>query len=414
MSERQSQDRRIADLTEALATASRLREQFEDQIGVANKRAEAAETNHTKLSQTHDELQEQHASVQSSLREHSGKVANLTSVLQQYEADHKQAQSQLSILSSTQDQHVRALQHLEESLAIATNRADEAENQWNQSRDRIAQLEAEHVELRNEIETRAHEAEAAVARAVDLENAWTRSREEADGLRALNTGSLGKLVDSHNEMKAIAERGVHGQSEKLTAIEEEVSNLQLLLKESEKQSSAHQTELTGHRRRVRELTTEHASLQSQMSGLRGQLTEHTSTVGQLRQDLASREDRLHDATRAASDAELRLGTLQNYLAERGLTVDIDELIANDSEAGTSASATRVRELEAELAEKTRQIESLEHQRLSNPQSSSSQGDADANTRAEAAEHALAEAITTHKQQMARIEEDYQTAVHYVK
>ena len=78
------------------------------------------------------------------------------------------------------------MQQLEQALNLATNRAEQAETHWSQSRDRVAQLEAE---LRQEIESRAHDAEGAIARAADLENAWTRSREEADQLRALTTGS---------------------------------------------------------------------------------------------------------------------------------------------------------------------------------------------------------------------------------
>jgi DNA repair exonuclease SbcCD ATPase subunit len=417
MADRQSQERRLADLTESLTTLSQLREQAEDQASAAIKRAEAAEANHINLSQLHDDLQDSHTTTQNSLREHASKVTSLTSLLQQREAEDTNAQARLESLSSTRDEHVRALQQLEQALNLATTRAEEAEAHWSQSRDRVAQLEAEQVELRHEIEARAHEAEVSVARVADLENAWARSREEADQLRALTTGSLGKLLDSHSEIRANTERGLNGQSEKITALEEEVSNLQLLLKESEKQSSTHQSELQAQRRRVRDLTTEQVSLHAQMSGLRAQLAEHISASGQLRQDLTDCEARLHDATRAASDSELRLGTLRNYLAESGIIVDIEELIANGPAASSTAASARVRELEAELAAESGRIEDLER-RLANAvkdgRSGSSLGDADAITRAENAERALAEAIEQHKQQMQRIEEDYQTAVHYVK
>ena len=417
MADRQSQERRLTDLTESLTTMSRLREQAEDQASTAIKRAEAAEANHANLSQLHDDLEDRHTSAQNSLREHASKVASLTSLLQQREAAHTDARTQLESLSSTQDEHVRALQQLEQALNLATNRAEQAETHWNQSRDRVAQLEAEQIELRQEIESRAHDAEGAIARAADLENAWTRSREEADQLRALTTGSLGKLLDSHSEMRANAERGLNGQSDKITALEEEASNLQLLLKESEKQSTTHQNELQAQRRRVRDLTTEQASLHSQLSGLRAQLTEQISASGQLRQDLTDCETRLRDATRASSDCELRLSTLRNYLAENGVVVDIEELISNGSTASTTAASARVQELEAELAAKTEQIENLEGRRVNmsgDGRSESSLGDADAVARAENAERALAEAVSQHKQQMQRIEDDYQTAVHYVK
>ena len=183
--------------------------------------------------------------------------------------------------------------------------------------------------------------EGAVARAANLENAWTRFR-EADQFRALTTGSLPKLLDSHSEVRANAERGLNGQSDKTTALEEEASNLQLLLKESEKQSTTHQNELQAHRRRVRNLTAEQASFHSQLSGLLAQLTEQISASGQLRQDLTDCETRLRDATRASSDCELRLSMLRNYLAENGVFVDIKELISNGSTASTTAASANSR------------------------------------------------------------------------
>ena len=89
-----------------------------------------------------------------------------------------------------QDEHVCALQQLEQALNIAMNRAEQAETHWNQNRDRVAQLETEQIKLRS----RTLDAEATIARAAVLENTWTRSREGADQLRALTTGSLGKLL----------------------------------------------------------------------------------------------------------------------------------------------------------------------------------------------------------------------------
>lgn len=170
-------------------------------------------------------------------------------------------------------------------------------------------------------------------------SAGTRFR-EADQFRALTTGSLPKLLDSHSEMRADAERGLNGQSDKTAA--QEASNLQLLLKESKKQSTTHQNELQAYRRRVRNLTAEQASFHSQLSGVLAQLTEQISASGQLRQDLTDCETRLRDATRASSDCELWLSMLRNYLAENGVFVDIKELISNGSTVSTTTTSANSR------------------------------------------------------------------------
>jgi len=56
-------------------------------------------------------------------------------------------------------------------------------------------------ELRGEIESRTAEVESVRARLTDVENSWAKSREEADAFRALTTGSLGELLDSHRDLK---------------------------------------------------------------------------------------------------------------------------------------------------------------------------------------------------------------------
>jgi chromosome segregation ATPase len=225
------------------------------------------------------------------LREHASKVTSLTSLLQHRETAHADAQTPLESLSSARDEHVRALQQLEQAVSLVTNHAARAENTLEPRAETASpslKQSRSVVELHQEIESRAHDAEGAIARAADLENAWARSREGVDQSRALATGSLGKLLDSHSEMRANAGCGPNGQSDKITAVEEEASNLQLLLKESEKQSSTHQNGLQAQRRRMRDLTAEQASLHSRLSGLQAPLTEQISASGQLHQDLIER------------------------------------------------------------------------------------------------------------------------------
>jgi chromosome segregation ATPase len=431
LAEQQNQARRLAELTESLATQAQLREQAEERIAHATKRAEHAEAAHAILIHSHTELQDKHSRAESTLREHSTQITSLTSVVQQRDADHSHAQSQLESLYSSRDQHIKALEHLQSALAISTSRAEEADALWRQSRDRIAQLEVDQIELRNEVELRVHEVESASARLAETENAWAKSRVEADAFRALTTGSLGQLLDSHKDLKADEERSSQGHVEKVAALEEEVAGLRLLLKEFEDRASATHTDLADHRQRLRDLAAEHVSLKSQMSGIRAQLSEALASSSQGRKEVAEREAQLKDSTRGLMEAELRLSTLRNYLAENGITPDLDELLSRPTDSDPAASSVRVRELELQLAEKTRLYEDAERafraaerqrqtadaklEQLSgagSPRSGSPM--AQALARADAAERQLAEVEQSHKDRLQQMEADYQTAVHYVK
>ena len=422
--DRQSRERRLVELTEALATQERLREHAEEEAAQATRRAEQAESSYASISKDHGTLQDKHAEVEASLRNHVTQTTSLTSLVHQREADHANAQAQVQTLASSRDQHIRALQQLQGALAVASSRADEADAQWRAARERIAQLETDQIELRNELEIRVHDAESATARLAEAENAWAKSREEADAFRALTTGSLGQLLDSHKELRADEDRSVQGHEEKVATLETELSSLRQSLKEFEEQGATTRSDLSSHRSRLRDLSSEHTAIKAQLSGVRTQLMASLSAAERTRKDLADRETEILDASRAASEAELRLSTLRNYLAESGITVDMDDLMARNGDSDSGAVATaRIRDLEAKLKEKTRQYEESDRQRLAaeakaeQAASSSSRAGsplARAVSRAETAERQLAEAEHGHKERLQQMEADYQTAVHYVK
>jgi chromosome segregation ATPase len=152
------------------------------------------------------DLEDRHASVEASLRDHANRLLSQTSVMEQREAEYLNIQSQLDELTQSRDQHVRALDQARTALQTASSRAQEVDGQHQRARERINQLEADLAELRGELEARTSEAESAKVRLADVENSWAKSREEADAFRALTTGSLGELLDSHRDLKTDEDR----------------------------------------------------------------------------------------------------------------------------------------------------------------------------------------------------------------
>ena len=284
--------------------------------------------------------------------------------------------------------------------------------------------------MKGELESKTSEVETLRARLADVENSWAQSREEADAFRALTTGSLGELLDSHRDLKTDEERVVRGHAEKVAAMEMEIGQIRKMLKDATVRLDEAGTELTTQRQLVREGETEQLSLRSQITGLRTQLSNALGDSGRLRKELIAKDSELRDKTKETSDSEVRLGMLRNYLAENGLAPDTDEL---SSKSGDSSS--RVTQLESKLAERSKlqeraerdltaalnqkqqaelRAESLaeEVERLK-VQGGSSRG---LNGIVDAAEYEqrLEETDRSYKERLRQLEDDYQLAVHYVK
>lgn len=431
--ERNGQNRKLVELNDSLALQTTLLEQAESRATDASKRADAAEESHERTLQDHIDLEDRHASVEASLREHADRLLSQTSLIEQREAEYLNIQAQLDELTQSRDQHVRALDQARTALQTASSRAQEVDGQHQRARERINQLETDMAELRGELEARTSEAESAKIRLADVENSWAKSREEADAFRALTTGSLGELLDSHRDLKADEDRSARGHAEKLQVIEMETASLRNMLKDATQRMDEAQANLAQERRRTREVEVEQSFLRSQLVALRAQLSNTMHDNGRLRQDLANKESLIQDKAEEASDANVRLGMLRNYLAEQGISPD-------DDDSSYAESSSRIAELETKLAERTRLQENAEREleqtmrrkqdmesqanmlstQLDRVRSTQSPGAHDdtqiraAEARAVEAEQKLDETERGYKARMQQMEDDYQLAVHYVK
>lgn len=428
-------DHKFKELNESLSLQTTLLEQAEARAEDASKRADTLSQSHARVVDAHASLQQQYATMEVTLHDHTNKLVSQTSLVEQREADQMKLQSQLEELMLSREQHVRALEQAHGALRTATTRAEEVDAQHMRSQERIMQLEADIGDLRGELEARNAEVESARARIADVENSWAKSREEADAFRAATTGSLGELLDIHRGLKADEDRATLGHAEKFNAMQAEIDSLRTMLSDASQRASSAQEETIQERRKAREMESETMSLRAQIVGLRTQLSNVLADTGRLRKDLASREADMEARTKEASAAEARLGAIRSYLTENGIVSEGENFYSKDG----SATASRLAELESKLSTQTRQTEQAErelqtvmgHRRdaeakvtelstqldqLRATQSPSRRNGVDtvAETRVAELELKLEETESSYKARLAQLEEDYQLAVHYVK
>ncbi|KAG1757769.1 hypothetical protein EDB19DRAFT_1891465 [Suillus lakei] len=424
LAEQTAQKKTTDELSDSLALQTTLLEQAEARSSDASNRADALEETHDRVVREHSEIRDRYVEVEAALRDHADRLLGQTSLLEQKDAETSQVKRQVEELSQLRDQHVRALDQARTALQAVSSRSEEDQR----ARDQIVQLETDVADLRGELETRTSEMEQARIRLAEVENAWAKSREEADAFRALTTGSLGELLDSHRDLKADEDRLTRGHTEKVEAMEVEAASLRKMLKEATQQLEEVQRDLSEERRRVRQTESEQTFLRSQIVGLRAQLSSSVLEQGRLRKDLAEKDNDLRGALKETADTNMRLAMLRNYLSEHGIIPDSDEPSSNSSrladlekqleerslmyersERELGQALRRKRELEAQLSTMSQQQD-----RSRSMQSPVNQGDSDADARALEAERKLEETERSYKARMRQMEEDYQLAVHYVK
>lgn len=426
--ERWSQDRKISELSDSLSLRTTLCEQAEASARELQKRSDQVDTLHNRGVQHHTELQEQHATLQSQLREQVLTLTAQASELQQKDAELSKLRSVVEEAAKSKDQHVRALEQTRITLETATLRSNEMDDAFVRSTEKIAQMESDMAQLRGELESRTTEAEAAQERASDVENAWAKSREEADAFRALTTGSLGKLLDSHRDLQSDEDRYIRAEEEKMQAVQTELTSLRHHLTDVNKKLTEAQSQSTKERQQARDAHLEQASLRAQLSGLQTQIATASSETARLHQQCTGLEEEVIAKSKENAEVNLRLATLRNYLAENGLGID-EEAVAQRG----SGSPAVMAELEVKLAERTRLHENTERElnqlarrkREVDSQVASlttqleqarAQGGSEGADRSQIVEleQKLEETEQSYKTRLAQMEEDYQLAVHYVK
>ncbi|KAF7306753.1 Cell polarity protein [Mycena indigotica] len=435
MKDRWEQDRKMSELSDSLALQETLYEQAEARAADASTRAEMAEEAHERTLQQHNSIQTRHSNLEVQLRDHADRLLSQTTAYQQKEADEMSLRVQVDELIQARDQHLRALEQARTALQATSSRSEEVDAQHARAREQISSLEADLIDLRAELDSRTAEADGLRSRLADVENSWAKSREEADAFRALTTGGLGELLDSHRDLKSDEDRLARGHAEKTQAMEAEAVSLRKMLKEATQKADQAQSQLSEERKRVHDHETEQSSLRSQIVAVRVQLLNALADAGRLKKDLTDREAQLSDKAKEATDATVRLGMLRNYLAENGIGVDEDSERSRSRAKG--AASPLVAELETKLAERTRLHENTERElamavrqkrdieaqlaqlssqldRLRSTQSPAVTPNPEAEARAVEAERKLEETEQGYKARMQQMEEDYQLAVHYVK
>ena len=399
------------------------------------KRAEDAEEAHALAIEEMEELQTRLQTAEAGLREHSERAISLSSTTQQREAERDGLQARLEEALAMHDHHLSIIEETKTAMATGATRSAELEKSHESAQARIQELENELAEVRHELEARTREAQAASERLAEVEAAHSQTREEAESLRTVTTSRLGELLDSHRSLREDTSRGQREHEAQIRALEEEGNALRKMLREAGQRLDAAEAGVHTHRQKSRELETAHHSLRAELRSHQTKLINAQQELTRHRDLHSTREAELRSRDEAVTELETRCSTLRNLLAEHGIAVADDDLkngsasasremetllrdktlAHEDAQRKVDELSLRCNEAENRVDSLTRLIEQVKGARSPTSlsmRSPSPGGDAD--RRVQEAERKIQEMESAHKEKLAALEGDYQTAVRYVK
>lgn len=426
-------ERQISRLKEEVKLEQQLRSSAEERLSEASKRAMAAESAQLKMNDELGILQKRSHTQEAELRNHREKTVTLTSLVAKHQSENEEMRGQMDEHRSTADRHVSALRDLQSGLGAATARASEHERMHFQHRDLVQQHELTISRLRSELNAKSDEADGHASRATELESLVARHREEADAHRTAVSGGLAQLL-AHHKQQAV--RGTDSNvpshvSDRLRALQEESDALRQNSSESKTAADRAQSLAEEMRERNQALERQQSGLQSELSAMRSQLAIALQEVARLKDTSSGKDVELRDARRQFESSQVKHGMLRQFMGEHGLAVPSDDEMVSKS----GFAEKRVRSLEEEVDAQARQIDDTEHRlrdalsrveeltrelehagsRADRNGPDGSTADAeDAQRRASLAERELQEAHATYRDRTAQLENDYQTAVQFVK
>ncbi|WVQ73192.1 hypothetical protein IAR50_002757 [Cryptococcus sp. DSM 104548] len=399
------------------------------------KRAEEAEEAHRGAVEELEQLHVRFSNHEQSIREQSEQLVTLSSTLQQREAERESLMSQLEEAITARDQHVLLVEEAQRAVDSGGAMASEMEAMYAQESQKVATLVEQLAETRAELEKRSQLADIATERLQEIEKAYALSREEADSLRGSVSTHLGAILDSHRELRADESRLTQGHQDKLRALEVESTSLRKMLNEAGQRVDAAESGVSHHRSKARVLEGKLQALRSELRAGQTKLLSAQSEVTRYKELNASRDEELREKELAVTEVETRCTMLRNLLAEHGIAInstDLDnvetpssrelETQLRDRNRANESAQREIQSLRARSEEAEDKVESLSRliERIKDARSPTSLsmrsptptgGDS---SRVGELEKKLHDMTKEHKDKVAGLEADYQTAVRYVK
>ncbi|KAF9169517.1 Negative regulator of mitotic exit [Mortierella sp. AD010] len=376
---------RASDLEQRLATALAQLDQYEAQFvqyetilehekecrlaaegreREASSRAEEAQLAHTRAMNDISSLHERATVAEASLRDIAAKTATSEAGLSSYQQQSTALLSQISSLKTTVDHQKKSLDKAKLAYTVASERAEQADKHWTQSRQEMDQVQLELANVRSNMDRIQRESDHWKTKASETELLWQKAKKENEVMRTLLEEDMSASYSEpaskarkHDSIIAITSASRHAE------LEHELTTLRQLLKDSQDSLAQANRDLGDTMVRISQLEQTSMAARAEAAAAQRQLREARDKVAMLQTQLIRKEEAMAEIVRNQGNNEAQISVLKDAMKE---------LENEHSRCSSSAVSPQKRsnagestsELEGEVADLHRQLHAAHQHTIS--------------------------------------------------
>ncbi|KAI6778210.1 Tip elongation aberrant protein-like protein [Emericellopsis cladophorae] len=370
-----------------LNNEKKARKLADDTTNAAEKRMTALETYKQQTSTEVERLKAELHAAQREAREKSVASAEAIASLELLKAEKDDVVSKYENVKGSSEDHDATFVSLRAAIASSEDGKAHLQTKLNEERAQCEVLESKYNKLKAELEARTAELAAVTQRLRDAEELAERHAHEAKTHREAVIAGLDKI--------SVRDEGKSGkaESDRVLALQKQVQTSNDLVKQYQREADAAADKLRSAEERIAGLEQYQEQSSREGVGIRRQLQSALKDTQQLQALNTDLKNRLAAQQLETNAMTVQHSALKNILSERGISPTAAVRARGLASPRTSSPEQgRLKELESQLAgahaahEESKQAFAVQQQ----------------------------EADTMYREKLSQLENDYRSAVHYVK
>ncbi|KAI0397689.1 hypothetical protein F5Y17DRAFT_320754 [Xylariaceae sp. FL0594] len=368
-----------------LATEKRARQLAEETLIVAQKRMTELEIYKQETSQEIERLRAELHISQREAREQSVIAADAAAATQLLRVEKEEFEAKYNELAGTAKEGSDTFESLRKAVAVSVDVRNHLERKYDEERSQREAVESKLTELKAEHEARSAELLVVTQRLRDAEELAERNAAEAQAHRQVILSGLDKLTSDTGKVS-------RADVERIAALQSQVAEAKSLVTKYQQEANTAADKLRSAEERIAGLEAYQEQSSREGVTIRRQLQSALKDAQSLQASNAELKNQLANQQLETNAVTVQYSTLKEILSERGISPTGLARARGMGAATDTPDQSRTAELERQLAEAVAAHEETKQGFLAEMQ------------KTEAA----------YRDRILQLENDYQSAVHYVK